>query len=175
MVKGMRKRRGLSTRLLSKEVGKASSYISQLERGLILKPDYDTCERLLKYLGVEDTKIEGVLHHYGIMTATQEEELHKWAAQQAEFVGSVDWLEDEVEQVETQQSKLEAMLSKLTRTDVSSASVLISRLLSHLESKDTKDFLIELVRFDYTHLTSTERDSLLALIRKTVAQSSVRE
>lgn len=63
LVKHKRKAKGLSTRELSRQVGMSSAYISQLERGLVKRPDYDVAKRIADVLGIE----ESVLDYFGFV------------------------------------------------------------------------------------------------------------
>jgi transcriptional regulator with XRE-family HTH domain len=63
LVKHKRKGKGLSTRELSRQVGMSSAYISQLERGLVKRPDYDVAKRIADVLGIE----ESVLDYFGFV------------------------------------------------------------------------------------------------------------
>ncbi|RVT65296.1 helix-turn-helix domain-containing protein [Niallia taxi] len=60
-IKALRTNRKIGSRELSRLIGKAETYISQLERGLIKKPDYDTAYDIVKHLGWDENKIEGIL------------------------------------------------------------------------------------------------------------------
>lgn len=65
-VKQLRETNGIGSRELSRSINKASAYVSQLERGLIKKPDYDTTKSILEILGVNSEEIESVLQLYKI-------------------------------------------------------------------------------------------------------------
>lgn len=58
---------GISSRKLSEKVGKSSSYISSIEKGLY-KPEYKMACKILKELRIEmpDSYIPGFLHNHGI-------------------------------------------------------------------------------------------------------------
>lgn len=63
-IKALRTKRGIGSRELSRLIGKAETYISQLERGLIKKPDYNTSFSILKHLGFKESGIEDFLYDY---------------------------------------------------------------------------------------------------------------
>jgi transcriptional regulator with XRE-family HTH domain len=63
-IKALRTKRGIGSRELSRLIGKAETYISQLERGLIKKNDYNTAFAIMKHLGFKDSGIEDFLYDY---------------------------------------------------------------------------------------------------------------
>ncbi len=54
LIRDCRMEKGLSTRKLSELIGLSSSYVSQLERGLIKKPTYDIAVKLAKALDISE-------------------------------------------------------------------------------------------------------------------------
>lgn len=71
-LKKIRTNAGISSKVLSSKVGKAVTYVSQLENGKIKSPDFETCFKLLEELGVEHGKIEGILDYFGIISPQRE-------------------------------------------------------------------------------------------------------
>ncbi|WP_416720292.1 helix-turn-helix domain-containing protein [Bacillus subtilis] len=66
-VRHLRKKHGVGSRELSRQIGKAETYISQLERGQIKKPDYDICFKILKRFDFKSDKIKDLLeNHYNL-------------------------------------------------------------------------------------------------------------
>lgn len=63
-IKALRTKRKLGSRELSRLIGKAETYISQLERGLIKKPDYNTAYDIMKHLKFTESNIEGFLYNF---------------------------------------------------------------------------------------------------------------
>lgn len=63
-IKALRTKRKIGSRELSRLVGKAETYISQLERGLIKKPDYNTAFAIMKYLDFTESEIEKFLYNF---------------------------------------------------------------------------------------------------------------
>jgi transcriptional regulator with XRE-family HTH domain len=63
-IRQVRKSKGIGSRELARKINKAETYISQLERGLIKKPDYDTTRILLETLEVPSDIIEEILMGY---------------------------------------------------------------------------------------------------------------
>jgi transcriptional regulator with XRE-family HTH domain len=84
-VKALRTKKGIGSRELSRLVGKAETYISQLERGLIKTPDYNTAFNIMKHLGIREDKIEDHLFiGYYIQSPSRIEAEEAWTKQQIE-------------------------------------------------------------------------------------------
>lgn len=66
-VRKLRTNRKIGSRALSRLIGKAETYISQLERGQIKNPDFDAAYQIMKHLGQPEEDIERhLLTIYGI-------------------------------------------------------------------------------------------------------------
>lgn len=63
-IKALRTKKNIGSRELSRLIGKAETYISQLERGLIKKPDYNTAYDILKHLEFTEGNIEDFLYNF---------------------------------------------------------------------------------------------------------------
>ncbi|MFJ7931522.1 helix-turn-helix domain-containing protein [Peribacillus sp. NPDC096448] len=63
-IKALRTKRGIGSRELSRLIGKAETYISQLERGLIKKLDYNTAYAIMKHLGFTESGIDEFLDNF---------------------------------------------------------------------------------------------------------------
>ncbi|WP_419883939.1 helix-turn-helix domain-containing protein [Peribacillus sp. B-H-3] len=63
-IKALRTKRGIGSRELSRLIGKAETYISQLERGLIKKLDYNTAYDIMKHLGFTESGIDEFLDSF---------------------------------------------------------------------------------------------------------------
>lgn len=63
-IKALRAKRGIGSRELSRLIGKAETYISQLERGLIKKLDYTTAYAVMKHLGFTESGIDEFLDSF---------------------------------------------------------------------------------------------------------------
>ncbi|MGG0847885.1 helix-turn-helix domain-containing protein [Peribacillus simplex] len=63
-IKALRAKRGIGSRELSRLIGKAETYISQLERGLIKKLDYTTAYAIMKHLGFTESGIDEFLDSF---------------------------------------------------------------------------------------------------------------
>ncbi|WP_188048436.1 helix-turn-helix domain-containing protein [Bacillus sp. CH30_1T] len=84
-VKELRTKKGIGSRELSRLIGKAETYISQLERGLIKTPDYNTAFEIFKHLGHREDQIEDVLlNFYYIKSPLRVEAEEAWEQQEIE-------------------------------------------------------------------------------------------
>ncbi|GAB1760288.1 helix-turn-helix domain-containing protein [Priestia sp. TRN 1309] len=63
-IKALRTKRKIGSRELSRLIGKAETYISQLERGLIKKPDYNTAYDIMKHLEFTESSIDDFLYNF---------------------------------------------------------------------------------------------------------------
>lgn len=107
-IKARRSQKGIGSRELSRLVGKAETYISQLERGLIKSPDYQTLFEIWKHLGYKEDKIEDMLYHdYYIMSPERIEADKAWTLRQIELEDDPEYqqqkLERDIERYEQEQ------------------------------------------------------------------------
>lgn len=103
-IKIKRTRKGLGSRELSRLVGKAETYISQLERGLIKNPDYSTLYEIYKHLDQKD--IEQFLYNvYNIESPEAEEARFRGAEEEADYANDHpdEYLQSQIEEYERQQ------------------------------------------------------------------------
>jgi transcriptional regulator with XRE-family HTH domain len=63
-VKELRVSTGIGSRELSRAVGMAETYVSQLERGLIKNPDRNVCMNILNFLGLDEEQTAEILNQY---------------------------------------------------------------------------------------------------------------
>ncbi|MBT2727487.1 helix-turn-helix domain-containing protein [Bacillus sp. ISL-75] len=100
-IKALRTKRGVGSRELSRLLGKAETYISQLERGLIKKPDYNTAFAILKHLGFTESGIDEFLDNfYQIKSperiASESEEVANWEEKRAAEIEEM-WIQRQEE------------------------------------------------------------------------------
>ncbi|MEC5260010.1 MULTISPECIES: helix-turn-helix transcriptional regulator [Bacillus amyloliquefaciens group] len=100
-IKNIRIQKKIGSRKLSRLIGKAETYISQLERGLIKSPDYSTCFSIMKELGFAEDRIEEILaDYYHIKSperiAAEEAAAHRYAEEQEERLNDPDYLESQL-------------------------------------------------------------------------------
>lgn len=181
-LKSIRKTQKIPSKDLSVRVGKAVTYVSQLERGLIKKPDFETCFNLLKELNVKETEIEEILAYYNILSPDRIE---------SDLVMAVKRSELEQQEIETDpEGYAERRLAEILEKRVTSKkSELIAlnnqfhKMINLLIEKDTSraervlrnlckltadvaffDFFCLLFDYNYTYLTNDERKEILDYI-----------
>ncbi len=166
MIKELRKKSGIPSKELSTKVGKAVTYVSQLERGLIKKPDYDTCFRLLKELGKSENIIEDMLSYYGILSPEREQQELEWITEQAEEALEFDWMERHIQKLKTSNDRLHSKFNLLIEKDLSKAANLIKNIEALTKSEDKLDFLKALFEFDYSEMINDDRKELIDIIKR---------
>lgn len=167
-IKKLRKKVGIASKELSQQVGKAVTYVSQLERGLIKKPDYLTAYQLLKRLEIDEKKIDGLLDYFGIKSPEREQSEAEWATEQAEKVSNFDWLEQEKHILKQKNEQLHTSLNILIDLDVSAASKLISHIEALTAEKEKFDFLTALFEYDFSKVTQEDRTKVISAIRTVI-------
>lgn len=165
-VKELRKKSGIPSKELATKVGKAVTYVSQLERGLIKKPDFDTCFKLLKELGSPEDKIEDILSYYGIVSPQREQQELEWATKQAEEAWNFDWMEQSKQKLMHSNDQLHSKFNLLIEKDLSKAEKLINNIESLTKSKDKFDFLCTLFEYDYSVMETDDRKELTDIISR---------
>ncbi|WP_227938414.1 helix-turn-helix domain-containing protein [Alkalihalobacillus deserti] len=137
-IKKLRNEKNISSRDLSSDVGKAITYVSQLERGLIKKPDFNTSYHLLLKLGVDKIEIKKQLEEYGILSEEREREKMKEYTQQItiEDVTSIrsddDALSSTVpftkEQLKKENDRIHACINNVITKDLNKAAKLLRKI-----------------------------------------------
>lgn len=168
-IKKLRKKVGIVSKELSQQVGKAVTYVSQLERGLIKKPDYNTSYELLKRLEMDEMKIDGVLNYFGIKSPEREQAEAEWSAQQADIESSFDWLESEKAHLKSKNERLHLSLDMLIDVDFSAANKLINHIEALTIDKSKFYFLTSLFEYDYSKFTSEERTNIISAVMRVVS------
>ncbi|MDO8226443.1 MULTISPECIES: helix-turn-helix domain-containing protein [Bacillus] len=100
-VRKIRTQKKIGSRKLARLIGKAETYVSQLERGLIKKPDYHTCFAIMRELGFREERIEDILDEfYNIKSPEKLAEEERIAKEQArieeEKLNDPDYLESQL-------------------------------------------------------------------------------
>ncbi len=135
-IKALRTKRKIGSRELSRLIGKAETYISQLERGLIKKPDYDTAYNIMKHLGFTESAIEDFLYNFHQIKSPEkiksdEEEVANWEEKRAaeiEEMLSQNQAENDIIQ--------EYPMNKLKKDRINIESEWLTDLIKNLEAKN---------------------------------------
>ncbi len=171
----LREKARISSKGLSKQVGKAPTYVSQLERGLIKNPSYDTCRQLLEYVGVEADSIEQVLNQHGIrsdaeMVIDDREGSDRSEPPVREIPLDPDKIsriyEEKYRDTKAKTDYIFSVFKILVETDITRASVVINNLYRLIQDEDNLDFLFGVLSLDYKQLPAESKAEILARLRK---------
>lgn len=181
-LKRLRNKAGISSKVLSTKVGKAVTYVSQLENGKIKNPDFDTCFKLLKELGLEESKIEPFLDYYGIVSSEREQAELEWAIQQAELKAQkedekyqLNWYGKLAQRLENENDKLHGRLNFFIGADLSRAESVITNMVALTEDEEKFEFFCSLFEHNYAGLGSKNREQLLRLINEFVREKQTEQ
>jgi transcriptional regulator with XRE-family HTH domain len=176
----LRNKVGISSKVLSKNVGKAVTYVSQLERGLIKNPDYEVCRKILAELGISDSEAEKMLDFYSIKSPEQE---------QAELEWSIRLAEEEQAKLESgyYSRRLQKMtnmngqllqllgirLNNFVMYDQTRAESVLNNLMRLLEDEETFYFFFcSLFENNYMALSERERSNVLSIVNDYVMEKN---
>lgn len=171
----LREKARISSKGLSKQVGKAATYVSQLERGLIKNPGYETCRQLLEYVGVEADSIDRVLNQHGIrsdtdMVTDEREGIGRTPPPAGEIPLNPDKIariyEEKYRDAKAKTDYIFSIFNILIETDITRASVVINNLYRLIQDEDNLDFLFGVLSLDYKQLPAESKDEILARLRK---------
>ncbi|MDA2662452.1 hypothetical protein BKK39_25985 [Bacillus cereus] len=182
-LKKIRKSAGMSSKILSQKVNKAVTYVSQLERGLIKKPDFDTCKKILLELGFDEIEAIKTLNYFDIKSPEQEKAELDWTIKQAEKA----YEEEEsryktgfyTKKIEKISSGNELVLTQLRKNldafvthDLSRAEKVVSNLNSIFKDEEKFDFFCSVFENDFSNLSSLERNRVLSMITNYVRKTN---
>jgi len=162
----IRKKVGLSTRELSRLVGKNITYVSHLERGNINKPDFTACYNMLKVLGVEEENIENILSGFGILSPEREQTELRLNSFETQPILNFSWYDKMAQKLNVSNDRFHDVLSLFIEKDFTKSEKLITNLSALITTKETFDFLISLFEYDYSRISSEDRKEILEIIRK---------
>ncbi|MCH4825554.1 helix-turn-helix domain-containing protein [Planococcus halocryophilus] len=176
-LKYLRKQAGIPSKVLSKKVGKAVTYVSQLERELIKNPSYDTCIKILLELGLDITEAEKMLSYFDIKSKEAKEAEYKSTLMQDRensWQANSDYYVKKFEQIEKSKSLFlqlaDKRFSTLGQYDNSKANKVLDNLNKILNSEEKSDFFFSLFENDFSKLNLTETELILRKIDKDYKQ-----
>jgi transcriptional regulator with XRE-family HTH domain len=178
-LKSLRLRAGIGSKELSQKIGKAVTYVSQLERGLIKNPDYYACYNLLETVGFPKQHIDQHLETFGIISPQLEEHqlnenVERAMYEEAEMQADPDayfekwrhWYDDDqVILLKDATKSLHQMLDVFIDKDLSRASTVIGNMENLLASKQNFEFLCALFEYDFARLDDIQRLELLSSLQ----------
>jgi len=175
-LKRIRTNAGISSKVLSSKVGKAVTYVSQLENGKIKTPDYNTCFQLLKELGIEEHRIEGILDHFGFISPEREKanlEMNIRLMEEEEARWATGWYSKRYEAVNNRQIIFSKTLSSLLQFDLTRAEKVIGNMASLTEDEDDFDFFCSLFENDFSVLDKKSKREVLKWVTKYVQEKQL--
>lgn len=171
----LREKARISSKGLSKQVGKAATYVSQLERGLIRNPSYDTCRQLLEQVGVGPDSVDSVLAQHGIrsdhnMFVEGMEGNGRGEPEAREILLKPDAVariyEEKYRDAKEKTDYIFTIFNILVDTDITRASVVINNLYRLIQDENNLDFLFGVLSLDYKQLPAESKAEILARLRK---------
>lgn len=135
-IKALRTKRKIGSRELSRLIGKAETYISQLERGLIKKPDYNTAYDIMKHLEFTESNIEDFLYKFHHIKSpkrieSEADEVANWEEKRAAEIK--EFLLKNQEENDVIQ---EYPMNKLKKDSINIESEWLTDLIKNLEAKN---------------------------------------
>lgn len=179
-LKVLRNKVGLSSKVLSQKVGKAVTYVSQLERGLIKNPDYDTCRRILAELGLTNTDGENMLNYFSIKSPELKHAELEWSirlAEEEELKHESGYYNKKLEKITNKNAQvinlLEKRLGNFVMYDHSRAENVLNNLIKLFEDEELFDyFFCTLFENNYSALSDQERSTALSLVNDYIRNRS---
>lgn len=180
-LKKIRGQVGYPSKPLSEKIGKAITYVSQLERGLIKNPDFDSCVKLLTELSFPINKIEDFLNSFGIVSEqrkkqelkqniinSERNERAKEEANKDYIKYNYPWLFNDEDAINSLQKKieyLENIFNSMVENDFSRAETVLTNITDLTKSKTSFDFFCSLFQYDFFAITPEQRKELIKIIK----------
>lgn len=176
-LKAIRNKVKYPTKTLSTKVGKSTAYVSQLERGLIKNPDYDTCFKLLKELAFPTDKIEDFLYTFDIVSEKRKafeieaniqrlksiEELQE-SGDEDFYKNNYPYLfdnEHDVLRLKNLNNNISNVFESLIEKDFTRAEKVINNISKLTKSRKSFNFLCSLFEYDFFNITDDEKNKLV--------------
>lgn len=180
-LKKIREQVGYPSKPLSEKIGKAKTYVSQLERGRNRNPDFESCVKLLKELSFPINKIEDFLYSFGIMSEQRKEQelqqsiINFERNERAKEEGNEDfikysypWLFNDEKAINNLLKKiehLETIFNSMVENDFSRAETVLTNITDLTKSKTSFDFFCSLFQYDFFSITPEQRKELIKIIK----------
>ncbi|WP_165843714.1 helix-turn-helix domain-containing protein [Planococcus halotolerans] len=172
-LKNLRKQAGIPSKVLSQRVGKAVTYVSQLEREKIKNPSYDTCLEILVKLGLNQTDAEKLLTYYGIHSKEEKRsyvesgiKLHEELNEKIESYYYVKKFEEIGKKKSRFLELADKNLSVLGQYDSTKADLVLHNLNKLMETEENAAFFFSLFENDFSRLSDENRDILLNTVKQ---------
>lgn len=159
-----RKELGIGSRELSRRIGMTDTYVAQLERGAIKKPNYYIAMKLMECLNIPKEASETILGSMGIHPPDPLK-LIKKGIREAFTDGILPWLDEEIDVNKKKCERIHSTLLKFIESDYSKAQPVISNLdLLVTNSEIDFVFFCDVISTDLTRLNREQKKEVLEFI-----------
>ncbi|AZV41996.1 hypothetical protein BAOM_1386 [Peribacillus asahii] len=172
-LKSLRKHVGIPSKVLSQKVGKAVTYVSQLERNIIKNPSYSTCLQILMELGLTEEDAKKMLNYYDIRSKEEKQadlELGIQLDKELSLKINSNYYSKKFEEVERKKQLFlqlaDKQLETLGQFDYSRADIIISNFIELFQSEEKSDFLFSLFENNFSKLDYSEMQLILSTVDK---------
>lgn len=174
-LKYLREKARIPSKSLSMQAGKAATYVSQLERGLIKNPNYDTCYRLLELIGLEHDAIEKVLRRHGLVNRSNIfiDAVEGMSSPGPGYKGNIHKTEinsriydEKYRDTKDKNYSILCVLDTLADTDITRGSLVINNIYNLTQDEDNLDFLCDLFTIDYAQLSPEVKSEILVKLSR---------
>lgn len=156
----------IGSRELCRRAGVAETYISQLEKGKIKKPDYNVAYSICRSLFIQPPEINPLLAMYSILPEEKPQKSIK-------NVSKLSWLDEDIEQLKNFNNIIHANLETFIEKDLSKAKTLINGLHKMLNSsKADFEFFCQLIEILSDSQSEAESKNILNLINNSLTKKS---
>lgn len=168
---------GIKSRDLSLKIGKALTYVSQLERGLIKKVDEEICYKLLIEVGFDEKRIQDNMLWFNVVPNIDEHEpddeyVRRKLEEEERLLNDDSYHEHLLEQqmyfesmrLKDTSDMIYRSLNVLIDRDLSKAGTVLENMEWLTTDKERFDFFCSLFLHDYSVLRDEQRNELLQLI-----------
>ncbi|MEK3719231.1 helix-turn-helix domain-containing protein [Paenibacillus sp. FSL H8-0034] len=173
-VKQARTAQKISSRDLSTKLGKAITYISQIEKGKIKTFDYATCYKILEFLNYDLNKIDSILAEFRIIAPLKDmpyvqfnfvSPSMKVEDASTEAVKNLQWLVyGELMEIKSKNATLHETFNILIERDVTRANTILTNLVALTKDKDNFSFFCKLFLTNLSTLDKESKNQIINLI-----------
>ncbi|WP_170949556.1 helix-turn-helix domain-containing protein [Ureibacillus acetophenoni] len=173
IIKRYREKLGIGSRELSRRIGMTDTYVAQLERGSIKKPNYYVTKKLIDCLNVPQDVAESLIATNG----TKPPDTFKTQQDDVNEVYSTDilpWLDDGIEESKMKFEKICSALCKFIESDYTRAQPVISNLdLLITSNKEDFMFFCDVISTGLSKLNVEQRNEVINYINSTLKEDQI--
>ncbi|WP_227938419.1 helix-turn-helix domain-containing protein [Alkalihalobacillus deserti] len=180
-LKALRIKKGVGSAELSEMVNKATTYVSQLERGKIKKPDYMTSYKLLEKVGYDPDSINLILKKFNIFSPEEqvnriEKDLQQINQEEMELYFPfqkphnnqgkifISWYESEKSYLKEIRENINIILNEFVEYDLSKAQLVLINVHRLMRSKENFNIFCDIFKHDISSFNSDKTNALLSLL-----------